>query len=115
MANQALLLQTAALTSIHEPRRPQDTLGVQLILDNGSQHSYIPSQDALHLVPGQCNLAVAAFGSKRGKKQGCKVRIRVKIHDGDDPELTLQFRTFVSLYLYSPSPYVVRYTVTSRV
>ena len=75
MANQAVLLQTA-LTSIYEPRRPQDTLRVRLILDSGSQHSYISSQakEALHLVPeDECHLAVATFGSKRGEAQRCEV------------------------------------------
>ena len=84
-----MLLQTA-LTSIYDPRRPQDTLRVQLIYDSGSQHSYISSQakEALHLVPeNEYHLAIAAFGSKA---QSCEVvHIRVKTHDGTDPELTL--------------------------
>ena len=87
-----MLLQTA-LTTIYEPKRPQDTSRVRLIPDNGSQHSYISSQakEALHLVPeDECNLAVAAFCSKRGKAQRCEVvHIRVKTHDGANPEPTL--------------------------
>ena len=92
VANQSVLLQTA-LTSIYDPRRPRDTLRVRLILDGGSQHSYISSRakEALHLVPeDECQLAIAAFGSKRSEAQRCEViRIGVKTHDGPDTELTL--------------------------
>ena len=92
VANQSVLLQTA-LTSIYNPRRPQDTLRVRLILDSGSQHSYISNRakEALHLVPeDECQLAIAAFGSKRSGAQRCEVvRVGVKIHDGPDTELTL--------------------------
>ena len=87
-----MLLQTA-LTSIYDPKRPQDTLRVRLILDSGSQHSYISNRakEALHLVPeDECQLAIAAFGSKRSGAQRCEVvRVGVKTHDGPDTELTL--------------------------
>ena len=92
MANQLVLLQTA-LTSIYDPRRPQEIFRVRLILDSGSQHSYISSRpkEALHLVPeDECHLAIAAFGSKRSGTQRCEVvRVGVKTHDGPDTELVL--------------------------
>ena len=92
VATQSVLLQTA-LTTIYDPRKPQDTSRVRLILDSGSQHSYISSQakEALHLVPEyECQLAITAFGGKRSGAQRCEVvRVGAKTHCGPDTELTL--------------------------
>ena len=58
-----------------------------------SQHSYISSRvkEALHLVPeDECQLAIAAFGSKRSGAQRCEVvHVRLKAHQGSDAELML--------------------------
>ena len=66
---------------------------VRLILDSGSQHSYISSRvkEALHLIPEEeCQLAIAAFGSKRSGAQTCGiVRVGMTTHHGPDIELTL--------------------------
>ena len=92
IANQPVLLLTA-FTSIYDPRKPEKRLQVRLILDSGSQHSYISrrAKEALHLIPeDECQLAIAAFGSKRSEQQRCEiVRVRVKTCDGPDAELTL--------------------------
>lgn len=92
VANQSVLLQTA-LTSIYDPKQPQKMMKVRLILDSGSQHSYLSSRakETLHLVPeDECQLAIAAFGSKRSGAQTCGVvRVGMKTHRGPDIELTL--------------------------
>ena len=92
VANKAVLLQTAQ-ANIYDPARPQHTLKVRLILDGGSQHSYISNRakETLHLAPeDECQLAIAAFGSKRSGAQRCEVvRVGVQTHDGPDPTLTL--------------------------
>ena len=98
MANRPVLLQTA-FTSIYDPRKPEERLQVRLILDSGSQHSYISrrAKEALHLIPeDECQLAIAAFGSKRSEQQRCEiVRVRAKTCDGPDAELTLLTVPFI--------------------
>ena len=92
VANQSVLLQTA-LTSIYDPRRPQKMMKVRLVLDSGSQHSYLSNRakKMLHLVPeDECQLAIAAFGSKRSGAQTCGVvRVEMKTHYGPDIDLVL--------------------------
>ena len=64
---------------------------VQLILDSGSQHSYISNRakEALHLIlEYESQLAIAAIGSTRSETQKCNVvSVRLKTHDEPDPEL----------------------------
>ena len=75
VANQAVLLQTA-LVKIYNPERPQEVVRVRLILDSGSQRSYISrrAKEALHLIPeGECQLAVATFGGRRTGAQRCEI------------------------------------------
>ena len=64
-----LLLQTAR-AQVHNPSDPYRTLEVRLLLDGGSQRSYITDRvrKLLALEPsGEHRLSIAAFGSRREK------------------------------------------------
>ena len=91
-ANGTVLLQTA-IADIYGPHNPQATLKVRMVLDSGSQRSYITTRarKALGLTSeSECHLAIAAFGNRRGASQLCGVvRVGVKTRDGPDMELTL--------------------------
>ena len=91
-ANETVLLQTA-LTNIYNLNNPQALLQVRLILDSGSQRSYMASRvkETLCLEPeDECQLAIAAFGNRRSASQPCEVvRVGVKVNSGPDLELTL--------------------------
>ena len=64
-SNQAILLQTAQ-TTVCNPNEPQLAKHVRLILDGGSQRSYITEElkKALHLRPtGEQSMRIMTFGS----------------------------------------------------
>ena len=61
---------------IHHPNDPHVSLDVRLILDGGSQKSYI-SERAQHLLKleptGEQSLSIATFGSNKGDAQVCPI------------------------------------------
>ena len=70
-----VLLQTAR-ANIHNPADPQHTLEVRLLLDGGSQRSYVTERvrKLLTLEPkGEHQLSIAAFGSCREKPKVCPI------------------------------------------
>ena len=70
-ASKTVLLQTA-LADVYDPTNPQPTILVRMILDSGSQRSYITRQakDALTLTPeNKQYLSIAAFGSERSSSR----------------------------------------------
>ena len=85
-----VLLQTAQ-TTISNPDLPNDTIGVRVILDPGSQRSYITSQarSALSLRPsGQQRMSILAFGSEEQSDQMCDV-VTVSMHTREGPNKML--------------------------
>ena len=70
MSVRSLLLQTA------NPRNPETRLELRMLLDGGSQHSYMTerARRMLNLDPdGEQQLSIAAFGSARGGPKVCPI------------------------------------------
>ena len=91
-ADKTVLLQTAQ-ASIFNPQRSQASLQVRVVLDTGSQRSYITNRakDALSLTPEnvQC-LSIVTFGSRKEGSQNCEVvRVGMKTRGGSDIVLVL--------------------------
>lgn len=91
-SSQTVLLQTA-LVQAHNPSNPSVEVGLRVILDSGSQRSYVTRRvkDALSLVPSnKQSLSIAAFGARRGTQRSYEmVRIVVKGRSGHQQELEL--------------------------
>ena len=72
---QTIFLQTARAV-IHHPSNPHIALEVRLILDSGSQNSYI-SERACELLNletvGEQSLSIATFGSDKGSRKVCPI------------------------------------------
>ena len=71
----AVLLQTAR-ASIYNPAHPQRSIEVRVLLDSGSQRSYISERamGQLALQPtGEQQLCIATFGSSREEPKVCQV------------------------------------------
>ena len=90
--DKAVLLQTA-LADVYDPLNHNSVCTARMILDSGSQRSYITARtkDTLLLqsVSEQCS-SVAAFGSKGENPMVCEVvRVGVRAKIGADKELTL--------------------------
>ena len=91
-SNKPVLLQTAS-TVVYNPHNPSARMRLRIVMDSGSQRSYLAQrvQDALHLEPiDQQRLAIAAFGSKRAEPCLCDV-VRVRVHPkvGKDQDVDL--------------------------
>ena len=74
--NQPVLLVINCPANIYNLQNPQSTVKVRLVLDGVSQRSYITSRakEVLCLVSERdCQLAIAAFGSKRSTSQPCSI------------------------------------------
>ena len=75
-----VLLQTASAL-IRNPQHPEIALKLRMVLDNGSQRSYLTqsARNSLHLsTTSKRQLAIAAFGSKRREPQPCEV-VRLEV------------------------------------
>ena len=71
----AVFLQTARAL-LHHPSDPHISLKVRLILDSGSQKSYISerARELLQLeTTGRQSLAIATFGSSKGSEKVCPI------------------------------------------
>ena len=100
-SNKTVLLQTA-LAKISNPRNSTLVLNAKIVLDSGSQKSYLTQRvkDGLSLpVISKQRLAIAAFGSSRGEPKQCEV-VRLVVHtkSGSTQELDL----FVVPYICDP-------------
>ena len=72
---QTVFLQTARAV-IHHPSEPLNSLGVCIILDGGSQKSYLSerARGLLNLRPnGEQALSIATFGSSKGATKVCPI------------------------------------------
>ena len=70
----AVLLQTAR-ASIYNPAQPQHSIEVRVLLDSGSQKSYITerARERLALQPnGEQQLCIATFGATREYPKVCQ-------------------------------------------
>ena len=86
----AVLLQTARAL-IHHPSRPHYTVEVRLLLDSGSQRSYVTQHVSklLSLEPvGEQHLSIAMFGSRREQHQVCPV-VKIEMLMKNYPPLSL--------------------------
>ena len=76
-----MFLQTACAV-IHHPSDPKISLEKRLILDGGSQNSFVSERvcDLLHLeTVGQQSLSSATFGSSKGNEKVCPI-VRAGLH-----------------------------------
>ena len=89
-ANKTVLLQTA-LAEIGNPHDPTLLLNARIVMDSGSQKSYLTQQakDSLSLPAiGKQHLSIAAFGSSGGEpRQREVVRLAVRSKSGGTQEL----------------------------
>ena len=87
-----VLLQTAKAT-LHHPDNPSLMLEARIILDSGSQRSYITNKlkDDLSLpVERRETMSIKTFGAAKERLQTCEVvRVVVKFQHGHSRELTL--------------------------
>ena len=91
-STKTVLLQTA-LAEVSFPHDPTLVLKVKIVLDSGSQKSYLTQRMkgglSLHIV-GKQHLLIAAFGSSRGEPKRCEeVHLTVRTNSGDAQELDL--------------------------
>ena len=91
-SSKAILLQTA-LVEAHNPLNPSLTSRIRVIMDNGSQRSYVTQyvKESLALVASDNQrLSIAAFGTKKGDPKLCEiVRIAIQTKSGQRQELEL--------------------------
>ena len=87
-----VLLQTATVAA-YCVDRPADTIKIRLILDSGSQKSYVSTRlkDALRLTVQQSvAVSIRTFGSEAEKTQKCDVvKLGLKARTGADLEISL--------------------------
>ena len=87
-----VLLQTATVAA-YCVDRPADTIKIRLILDSGSQKSYVSTRlkDALRLtVQESVAVSIRTFGSEAEKTQKCDVvKLGLKARTGADLEISL--------------------------
>ncbi len=92
-ANKAVLLQTARTVVYYNPDIPHSQMDVRIILDSGSQQSYVSDRvsSALSLVPkGEQQMYIATFGSGRKDPQICQVvSFGMRVREGRDVILSL--------------------------
>jgi hypothetical protein len=83
--NTASLLQTARAT-VYNPTQPEVQMRVRIVLDTGSQRSYVSStvQNQLNLPSkGKRSMIIATFGTSRGKWRGCEhVELGIELGKG---------------------------------
>ena len=88
----AILLQTAQAT-VFKPTCPEKSCGVRMVLDCGSQRSYVTEHvvRCLSLVTeGEQSLTIMTFGSKEEQTRVCKfVRLGLALQDGTVEQLVL--------------------------
>ena len=91
-ANKVIFLQTA-LAEVNDPRNPSRVLSARIVLDNGSQKSYVTERVKKFLalpVTGTEQLSIAAFGSSRREPKHCDVVcLAIRTKSGHNQELNL--------------------------
>lgn len=93
-SGQMILLQTAKAV-VYNPENPSIQTDARVILDSGSQRSYISSRLKKRLSLRERDkkpLSIVTFGSNDGKQQNCSV-VQVGMRAKDGPDLYLQLLT----------------------
>ena len=90
--NKAVLLQTASV-EVYNPTNPSLTIKLRLILDSGSQRSYLTEQVkntlGLYRIKQQ-HLSISTFGTSRSDPRHCEVvRIGIVTKSGQDEVVEL--------------------------
>ena len=87
-----MLLQTA-VTEAFNPEDPSKTTRVRVVLDTGSQHTYVTDTVRRELgltTGGERNLSIVTFGSSEAKRRVCKyMTIALQCKDGSSRQLTV--------------------------
>ena len=90
--NQAVLLQTAQ-ASVFNPDDPHRSKRVCVVLDSGSQRSYITEQLKTELAlksTGEQSMSIMTFGSREESPRVCEVvNVRMELRGGQMKQLTL--------------------------
>lgn len=90
--NKTVLLQTAR-AFVYNPYLPQSPLEVRVLLDGGSQRSYVTTRvkNALSLTSeGEQCMSIITFGSDKRDRKFCEVvRMGMRMKDGQSQELML--------------------------
>ena len=91
-SSKSVLLHTA-VAEAYNPTNPSSTVRIRIILDSGSQRSYLTKRIknilGLHNVRMQ-HLSIATFGTTRGVPRNCEVvHVGVKTRSGEGEELEL--------------------------
>ena len=91
-ASKSIILQTA-VAEVYNPTDCNQRRKVRVILDCGSQHTYLSEQARRDLrLETTCTqrLSIATFGSRRARARPCNiVTLRVWTKSGKDPEIDL--------------------------
>ena len=105
-SHQAILLQTA-VGYVANPKEPGLKATAQIILDSGSQRSYVTLKLSkyLKLKPtGKRSVTILTFGSEKGTSQDCDVvKIDLLIPDGSQITLKLLVVPFICEPIVRPS------------
>ena len=109
----AVLLQTAR-ASIYNPACPQHSIEVRVLLDSGSQRSYISKQamGELAMQPtGEQQLCIATFGSSREDPKVCQVVTIGMVEKGCRDKSSMQLSLYVVPMICEP---LVSHPLASR-
>ena len=91
-ASKPVLLQTAS-AMVSNPHDASASLKLRIVMDRGSQRSYLTqrARDSLYLqTTNRQRLAIASFGSKRADPQLCEVvRVSLRTREGKDKTIDL--------------------------
>ena len=93
-SNETILLQTAQ-ADVYNPTQPHRTERLRMILDGGSQHSYITYRVGreLGLTPqGERRVVVSTFGSENATALNCNI-VKLGLRTRRGPDLELDFFT----------------------
>lgn len=100
-SSKAILVQTA-LVEVFNPCDPSLTLKLRVIMDSGSQRSYLTqrAKDSLALVTSETQrLSIATFGSTRGNPKSCEVvRVAIRTRSGHEQV----FKLFIVPHICDP-------------
>lgn len=91
-SDKRVLLQTAQVTAFN-PDRPSKRRRVRIVMDTGSQQSYIADNMRKQLAltaAGEKRMTIATFGTAQGQERTCEyVKVGLKLRNGQSQSLTL--------------------------
>ena len=103
--NKGVLLQTARAV-VTNPHHPSRSLDVKVILDSGSQRSYITEHARKSLgleARGRRTMSIMTFGSREKKPQECSVvKVTMQLKDKGERQLQMLSVPFICQPLFVP-------------